>query len=1225
MINHKKKLYFLFITILIFTSSLQATDFKKLRKTRKQPLDTSPGGDCGCKYVKSDLLNYNFHSNVAYYKFLEDQITFYTKHWAEVLIGETLGYAAQQVVIKNVEIEPLTDEDLMNMFNDRFKKEKIESTYNLHFGNYDTDQNINEGAIEELLTKRPDDSSHEILEFFKSATLKDLKDELKKSEKPGEKELYERIEFFAREYYKSILKCEPGKSYTLCMQDRDSSQKNLVFGYKVKVHFSSDFYTLSNPIKEYYIINQFIAIKKSSKFSFVYHPYFYVKKKNEKPHFDQQDMALLDITLQEMKKIEKGDGKDYPTKKQQAIFEGKLIKIKYDGFHYTPGKSEFRTSCRHALATLRLSIETMLKLYMSNTFTMTYCPNTSNIYPLDTPDNTQPKNLEINKKEFDIKSLHIWLYFLRKPQKDKEYTPNKEDPPKKEKRRPLVRIPSIRNQLKVKLIPPNEDPGIDLVVFDPGFLEILTQDIRLPFSCDEFLVAKNKFLFVDIAIKELIKMVFNTPNIEFNCQPTEGDEDSMMGEIYYMTGIIGWVKFFEVPEDIMKFCYEIDVEIGINTVNVLRCVNEIVFTSQDFPDPNQADSLMHEAYYKGLVYDLDFTFGKINAMDSSTLFIQDIYDKLLETFKLQINSINFPLKLLMKNSHSLDINSQQLFGFEGSSGKHILCNFGNIPYGIFKIIMYDSNSTYIKLIFDSGFIYQELYITKTFIIPYEKMEKIKDRYVKSSLKKNQEIENLKDGQNEEIEDDAEIEKETKEMYDKLITEFLETHYLSLLREIMTLIASDSQIDDNTYSEFGFDKMLIPYLKTNIINFNILVAIVSSLFLNMEYHRLEFEVFGKLKSITDLKKELDTFLDYVKNDTENEKMKEFWETFDTFENIDTEKKETNIFGMKDKIFESWLWKREGDDWKLGSIESSVKMDIIDELTGFTKKDLAFLTEFDLIYLKEKYIYNQNNYISLLFGSVDFQRKIIISMWMYDFYPFKSFHIKFQNYYFTNEFILSLSSYYDMIIHLKALIKDVHNHTNLLVKQSLLDTGSCGDLTFTDIRKSLLSVLETLKKNIKADEIGNIGICEDPNSFQAGKGSKEVEKDENDKGDDIKINFFTKRVSSPEPQNEINLSPCVGDMKLYKPAISVFNKKNEGVFVIKIFGNRSREKTEENLKKENPGQNIVSEYKFARKVCFDYIPVLKRYLFSALTQYFTGKFSDDLEFEGCNEKEDTIKEL
>lgn len=1260
----QKELYFFYITI-FFLYSVQA-DMKDLRKTRKQPLSTTQGGDCGCANIKSDNLYYEFHSNVAYYQYLEDQITFYTKYWARALIGENLGYAAQQVFIEDIEIIPLKKLTLIDMFKDKHAPDKKKNTFNLNNKNVASPPGNIGALVEDLQNTRaslPDlkgDSSPKILEFLGTTlnTFQGLRD----SEEPGEKELLERIEFIANEYFKSINDCKPNETYSKCMQPIEKAQKNLVFGYEVIVRFASDFYKAAKPEKKFYIINQFIPMKKGPKFSFVYHPFFYVKVE-KKETFDLLSTSLLDKLLAEMKSIEK-TGDVYPTKKQKKIFEGKLIKIKYDGFHYSPGRSEFRTSCRHALATLRLSIETMLKLYMSQTFTMAYCPKNPSIYPSESVPGGE--KWKITYEFFNIKTWYYWLYFLGRipdipdktyipPEKEKEIEePKPKDEPivvddpiieEKPKDKPPVRdIPELkggepRKKIKIIIIPPMKkkirsppipiefkatliipsgEPVGDFVEPDALFLEYIeTHDIRLPFDCDEFEVAINFHKFSEETDK-LAVLTFNLENIKFNCQATieiEGERPpSMYGVINYMTGVIGWVKFFIIdsPDDIMKYCYEIDVDLLSHSVNILRCVNEIVFTSQDFPDPSVADIIIHETYYKGLVEDLAFTFGQIHKSDSSTLFVKDIYDKMLMGFKIEIDTeyfLNLDLKSTLNIINGDTLNQQ--FGIEGSSGKDLLCSFNVlIPNAIFKIIMYDSNSTYIKLIFDSGYIYQEIYINKSFSIPPESMI---------------EIENLTKEMTDNKISQGEIDIEMADKYDVLIKNFLEVNYMELFRESMMMIlkTSDPEIDDNTYSGFGFSSMLIPYLKTNIIGFNVLVSIVSSLMMNIEYYRLEFAA-AKLRGLGDVVDICKNFLELGQKTSleefDKEKLKSFWEIFDTFE---VNEKDKNIFGMNDKIFETWLWKLKDDKWNLGSIEDSIKLGLVDELEGlYGEQDIDFLTNFDLFYLKEKYLYDQTNYKSILLGNKNFQRKTIVSMWMYDFYPLKSFHIKFQNFYFQNEFILSVSSYYDMIIHLRSLIIDVDNHTKLLVQQSLSDTGDCGDLTFTDIRKSLLEVLEKLKEKedggtLKVSE--NIGICEDPKSFQAGIGSKDVKKDDDDKENNIMINFFTKRFSDSNPLTKIDLSTACTqeDMKNYKPAISIFNKKNEGMFVIKIFGNRNRKDTKTILDEKNPGQNIVSEYKFARKVCFDYIPVLKRYLTSALTHYFTGEFltDDEVKFDGC----------
>lgn len=56
------------------------------------------------------------------------------------------------------------------------------------------------------------------------------------------------------------------------------------------------------------------------------------------------------------------------------MFINKPITLNYFGHHDRPGVSEYRTSCIHALASLRRAIELYIKVWFDPTYIIDYCP-----------------------------------------------------------------------------------------------------------------------------------------------------------------------------------------------------------------------------------------------------------------------------------------------------------------------------------------------------------------------------------------------------------------------------------------------------------------------------------------------------------------------------------------------------------------------------------------------------------------------------------------------------------------------------------------------------------------------------------------------------------------------------------------------------------------------------------------------------------------------------------
>ena len=77
----------------------------------------------------------------------------------------------------------------------------------------------------------------------------------------------------------------------------------------------------------------------------------------------------------------------------------KPFALKYFGHHDRPGRSEFRTSCRHALAALRRSIEIYMRLWINPGISLSYCPPLMSNYP---------KKYNQKKRDYSKWLIYIW-------------------------------------------------------------------------------------------------------------------------------------------------------------------------------------------------------------------------------------------------------------------------------------------------------------------------------------------------------------------------------------------------------------------------------------------------------------------------------------------------------------------------------------------------------------------------------------------------------------------------------------------------------------------------------------------------------------------------------------------------------------------------------------------------------------------------------------------------
>lgn len=111
---------------------------------------------------------------------------------------------------------------------------------------------------------------------------------------------------------------------------------------------------------------------------------------------------------------------------------------------------------------------------------------------------------------------------------------------------------------------------------------------------------------------------------------------------------------------------------------------------------------------------------------------------------------------------------------------------------------------------------------------------------------------------------------------------------------------------------------------------------------------------------------------------------------------------------------WLYYIEGEEGS--SLKNLARSFVIEKINKDMVMDLSYgekLVEFDLDFLNEKFLYNQNNYYSALFGNKNYNAKTIVRLWRYNYHPLKVIHVRLETMKFHTDHIIAESDYYDVV--------------------------------------------------------------------------------------------------------------------------------------------------------------------------------------------------------------------
>lgn len=1206
---------------------------------------------CGCGNVPGALQYYEYHSSVAYYRYLQDQITYYLNFWANDILEHSeenaFGVSPNLVKISKLNVK-LIEENEISLKSKEFKKINLENpNYKKQKGlslKYTPKPNGNDD-VTKIKTKL--DSGLEAFE--------------------NNPELEKRFNLIRFLYYKKFNQCiekdpSPIINFSKCL--KDDKREAIIFEYLVNL-------TYDGPQGEdsviYKILIKFKPMAKNGKYSFTYHPFFYLGS-DDKASFDGTGLVFSKV-LSDM----------VNSKNPEKEYKNKFIIITYDGFHYDPGRSEPRTSCRHALATLRLSIQMLIQMRYTSSFKMDYCPKVTqmpncekNFEIMFTPEwflncydvflkliirtrSNQPKPPLKNEDPIDQPVVED------KPIEDipkDDPIPEKVDPPKKKKKKipipkrekPVIHEdpddepkekekekPSLpRIKITIKDVPqpiplktkPPMDSGVRAKIqgntevpfnliqdfnedFDPP-QDLVGIEINIDWDCETFMKARQNRYFLGENLK-ILDGLDQIPNVLFLCDEKSINDPNPEGKIFFLKMEVGNLRFFMPPDDQIKYCFEIEVNINQNSINRMACINKMTFQVNEMSDPDQANETAYDFHYKLLLNQLADTLTNINEINTSWIETEHIYNYIIKEFEIDSianpgNKITFDYTF--KSSYTLQ--DLERISLDNLSGVSMTLKLSDYPECFFNVNIYEADD-YIKLIFDIGPRYLEFYYPRKMNL---NMNKIRDIMESNANKITPEM-------NDEDLVKIDFSNMGVKAFEEMIKIYLQEMFLQDIKDmfLIKILGKDRSNEEISIIDYGvLPPQLKKYLGTELMNLTVLAGFFNFLMMkNFEFDRVDFSykksMLGEEHAnidIFDLQAKAQGYIEAEElTDEAIEELTNFWNLFEIFEVFE----EDNVFGIDN--LEGWLYSSDGD-WNLGIFKDVIMLSNIRELEGLKFDIFDKILNFDTFYLNEKYKLNRNNYASFLYGKNEYQRIMIVQMWFYDDFPFKGFHIKFQNQFFINEFILSLSSYEETLIHMNSIIKEVDIHLKELVYQNQETPDDCVDFSFFKIKKVLIEVLESLNLSSVDSEIApNVSICEDKDSFNSGIGIDEMVKSEEDDSDKTFIKFYARRVSQTE-DSDLKYKACTADLKELKPALYISNEINiEGkkLINIKIFDTKNMKNVEKILSEkdennhEKPGRNFYSEYRFFKNICFDYDPILKRYLNSSLKHFFKGEFSEE----------------